>query len=130
MLALYFFLYQNPGSELFFPAHNNQILTNLPKRTAKLQEMGKRPAEASVDGADPLKGGERPFKAENGNEEGEFEDEFEDEFESEDEILEAGVDGQPDVERDAEGSRGMWITPGKLCECTSSASEMTIADFA
>lgn len=92
--------------------------------------MGKRPAEASVDGADPLKGGERPFKAENGNEEGEFEDEFEDEFESEDEIFEAGVDGQPDEERDAEGSRGMWITPGKLCECTRSASEMTIADFA
>lgn len=75
--------------------------------------MGKRPAEASVDGEDPLKCGERPFKAENGNEEGEFEDEFEDEFESEDEIFEAGVDGRPDEERDAEGSRGTWINAGK-----------------
>ena len=33
---------------------------------------------------------------------GEFEDEFEDEFESEDEIFEAGVDGRPDAEREAE----------------------------
>lgn len=33
---------------------------------------------------------------------GEFEDEFEDEFESEDEILEAGVDGRPDAEREEE----------------------------
>jgi hypothetical protein len=36
------------------------------------------------------------------NEVGDFEDEFEDEFESEDEILEAGVDGRPDEEREAE----------------------------
>ena len=33
---------------------------------------------------------------------GEFEDEFEDEYESDDEILEAGVDGRPDAEREAE----------------------------
>ncbi|KAK2068122.1 hypothetical protein P8C59_002785 [Phyllachora maydis] len=33
---------------------------------------------------------------------GDFEDEFEDEFESEDEVLEAGVDGRPDAEREAE----------------------------
>jgi ribosome assembly protein RRB1 len=33
---------------------------------------------------------------------GEFEDEFEDEFESEDEILEAGVDGRPDAEREVD----------------------------
>lgn len=33
---------------------------------------------------------------------GEFEDDFEDEFESEDEIFEAGVDGRPDAEREAE----------------------------
>lgn len=90
--------------------------------------MGKRPAEALVNEADPLKRGERPFKAENGNEEGEFEDEFEDEFESEDEIFEAGVDGQPDEEREAEGSRGMWITPGILCERTRSTSKITAAD--
>lgn len=92
--------------------------------------MGKRPVPPSVDEANPLKGGERPFKAENDNEEGEFEDEFEDEFESEDEVFEAGVDGQPDEEREAEGSRGMWITPGILCECNRSASEITITDFA
>lgn len=91
--------------------------------------MGKRPAEASIEEADPLKRGERPFKAENANEEGEFEDEFEDEFESEDEIFEAGLDGQPDEEREAEGSRGMWITPGILCECTHSAFEITVAHF-
>jgi ribosome assembly protein RRB1 len=33
---------------------------------------------------------------------GDFEDEFEDEYESEDEIFEAGVDGRPDAEREAE----------------------------
>ena len=36
------------------------------------------------------------------NEMGDFEDEFEDEFESEDEIIEAGVDGRPDAEREAD----------------------------
>ena len=35
-------------------------------------------------------------------EQGNFNDEFEDEFESEDEIIEAGVDGRPDEEREAE----------------------------
>jgi ribosome assembly protein RRB1 len=50
-----------------------------------------------------LKSGERPV-ADNGvaAEDEDFEDEFEDEFESEDEILEAGVDGRPDEEREAE----------------------------
>ena len=73
--------------------------------------MAKRAAEddeQTSPGA--LKGGERPI-ADNGVAEGEdFEDEFEDEFESEDEILEAGVDGRPDEEREAEerasGNRG------------------------
>lgn len=65
--------------------------------------MAKRAAdddEQTSPGA--LKGGDRPI-ADSGLPEGEqFEDEFEDEFESEDEILEAGVDGRPDEEREAE----------------------------
>ena len=65
--------------------------------------MAKRTAEddeQTSPGA--LKSGERPV-ADDGLGEGEqFEDEFEDEFESEDEILEAGVDGRPDEEREAE----------------------------
>ena len=36
---------------------------------------------------------------------GDFEDEFEDEFESEDEMFEAGVDGRPDAEREADEGR-------------------------
>lgn len=66
--------------------------------------MSKRTADAHGDA--PLKGGERPEQMDvddNTNREmGEFEDEFEDEFESEDEILEAGVDGRPDAEREAD----------------------------
>ena len=42
------------------------------------------------------------------NDVGDFEDEFEDEFESEDEILEAGVDGRPDEEREAEERESTW----------------------
>ena len=65
--------------------------------------MAKRAAEddeQTSPGA--LKSGGRPV-ADDGVAEGEdFEDEFEDEFESEDEILEAGVDGRPDEEREAE----------------------------
>lgn len=66
--------------------------------------MSKRSGD-DLDGGMPLKAGQRP---ENGaqNEEGlEFEDEFEDEYEA-DEIMEAGVDGRPDAEREAE-ARGM-----------------------
>ncbi|KAK4982936.1 hypothetical protein LTR28_002594, partial [Elasticomyces elasticus] len=46
-----------------------------------------------------LKAGRRPLA-----DEGEYEDETEDEFEDEsgDEIFEAGVDGRPDEEREAE----------------------------
>ncbi|KAK5655881.1 hypothetical protein OQA88_5420 [Cercophora sp. LCS_1] len=66
--------------------------------------MSKRNAdEDSLAG--PLKGGDRPDAMdidEKPNDMGEFEDEFEDEFESEDEIIEAGVDGRPDAEREAE----------------------------
>lgn len=50
-----------------------------------------------------LKSGDRPMTNAGGEDDpGEFEDEFEDEFESEDEIIEAGVDGRPDEEREAE----------------------------
>lgn len=64
--------------------------------------MSKRPAEAFENGGVPLKGGERQEKRAAEDDVGEFEDEFEDEYESEDEIMEAGVDGRPDVEREAE----------------------------
>ena len=77
--------------------------------------MAKRPAEDIGSEAKALKAGERPLKAENGDQM-EFEDEFEDEYESEDEFFEAGVDGQPDEEREPEERRGMWITPKALCE--------------
>jgi ribosome assembly protein RRB1 len=66
--------------------------------------MAKRPADADRD-AEAIKNGDRPMDmdidtpADQGLD---FEDEFEDEFESEDEILEAGVDGRPDEEREAE----------------------------
>ena len=72
--------------------------------------MAKRPAEDLTDGGVSLKSGDRPKLAEGGNEVEDFEDEFEDEYESEDEIIEAGVDGRPDEEREAE-EKGMWITP-------------------
>lgn len=77
--------------------------------------MAKRPAEDTNDGGVPLKSGERPSTVGNGDAAGDFEDEFEDEYESEDEIFEAGVDGRPDEEREAEETRGMWTTPGALC---------------
>ncbi len=77
--------------------------------------MGKRAAEESGTEPNPLKDGERPSKPENGDEVGDFEDEFEDEFDSEDEILEAGVDGLPDEEREAEERRGTWFTSEALC---------------
>ena len=73
--------------------------------------MSKRPAEDSENGGVSLKDRNRPEKAssEDQDEVGEFEDEFEDEYESEDEILEAGVDGRPDSEREAEERAGMLI---------------------
>jgi len=73
--------------------------------------MPKRSAEDSENGGVPLKGGERQEKPILGDDAGEFEDEFEDEYESEDEILEAGVDGRPDEEREADekaGERLLW----------------------
>lgn len=76
--------------------------------------MAKRPAEEGSNEHGALKSGDRPLKAENG-EDIEFEDEFEDEYESEDEIFEAGVDGRPDEVREAEERRGMWSPAEALC---------------
>lgn len=76
--------------------------------------MSKRAVDSSEEGKHSLKGGDRPALAENGEVimTENFEDEFEDEFESEDEIFEAGVDGRPDEEREAEEKRGTWtMTP-------------------
>ncbi|RMZ76508.1 hypothetical protein DV738_g4932, partial [Chaetothyriales sp. CBS 135597] len=56
--------------------------------------------EQSLNSA--LKAGSRPDVDEAGGENIEFEDDYEDEFESEDEVLEAGVDGRPDAEREAD----------------------------
>lgn len=79
--------------------------------------MSKRPAGDPSEGGVALKDGERPYKAEmNECEAGDFEDEFEDDFDSEDEIHEAGVDGRPDEEREAEERRGTWNKPKALCE--------------
>ncbi|KAF2666675.1 glutamate-rich WD repeat-containing protein-like protein 1 [Microthyrium microscopicum] len=53
--------------------------------------------------SNPLKSGDRPRPTSaEGLDAGEFEDEFEDEFESDEEIFEAGVDGRPDEEREAD----------------------------
>ncbi|KAH0280022.1 glutamate-rich WD repeat-containing protein-like protein 1, partial [Aureobasidium melanogenum] len=63
--------------------------------------MSKRTADQSnEEELRALKSGQRPQDGQ--PDDLEFEDEFEDEFESEDEILEAGVDGRPDEEREAE----------------------------
>ena len=71
--------------------------------------MSKRAVEEPGETDAPLKGGERPITVGNGGDAVESSDEeFEDEFESEDEICEAGVDGRPDEEREAEEKRGMW----------------------
>ena len=78
--------------------------------------MKKRIAEVSEGENAMLKDGERPRGNENDNSGNEFEDQFEDEFESEDEIIEAGVDGRPDKEREADESRGTWFTVEALCE--------------
>lgn len=83
--------------------------------------MSKRTAEALDGETKPLKAGDRPVKCQNDEDEKEdFGDEFEDEFESEDEIMEAGVDGRPDEEREADEKRGMWLTLDILCDATIS----------
>jgi ribosome assembly protein RRB1 len=67
--------------------------------------MAKRAVEDEEQSA--LKAGQRPLTPTNGDETLDFEDEFEDEFESENEIMEAGVDGRPDAERETEAVKGM-----------------------
>lgn len=69
--------------------------------------MSKRPAERPEGDEDPRKNGERPGNPENDGDISDFEDEYEDEYESEDEIFEAGVDGRPDEEREAEEREGL-----------------------
>ena len=64
--------------------------------------MGKRHADENEVEALSRKNGVKIHQLAGQEPHGEFEDEFEDEFESEDEILEAGVDGRPDEEREAE----------------------------
>jgi len=64
--------------------------------------MSKRPIEDGASNGVPLHNGERQEPAQDGADDVQFEDEYEDEFESEDEIMEAGVDGRPDAEREAE----------------------------
>jgi len=54
-----------------------------------------------------LKAGQRPQAHVHGDDNLDFEDEFEDEYESEDEIMEAGVDGYPDADREADEAKGM-----------------------
>ncbi|GLI74213.1 ribosome assembly protein rrb1 [Penicillium ochrochloron] len=71
--------------------------------------MSKRAADAADEQSAALKAGERPMVNAPADEVGEFEDEFEDEFESEDEILEAGVDGRPDAEREEEEREAMDV---------------------
>ncbi|KAK6435514.1 Ribosome assembly protein rrb1 [Oleoguttula sp. CCFEE 5521] len=67
--------------------------------------MAKRAAEDDPqDSPQTLKSGDRPVADTGLADSEQFEDDFEDEFESEDEIFEAGVDGRPDVEREAEQS--------------------------
>jgi ribosome assembly protein RRB1 len=61
-----------------------------------------RTPENGVSHDSVLKSGGRPTPAHQNGDDPDFEDEFEDEFESEDEIFEAGVDGRPDAEREAE----------------------------
>lgn len=76
--------------------------------------MSKRTADEEETNQ-ALKGGDRPMEMDVDNEMGEFEDEFEDEF-SDDEIIEAGVDGRPDAEREADekasGAMDVDNTPG------------------
>ena len=70
--------------------------------------MSKRTAADSELAEQALKSGQRPAGTENDGDAPEFEDEFEDEFESEDEVMEAGVDGRPDEEREAEEREGLY----------------------
>ena len=88
------------------------LLAVLVRNTFK---MSKRPAEDLESGGVPLKGGGRPETTDAIEEDvGEFEDDFDDEYESEDEIFEAGVDGRPDAEREAEEKGGTMTSFNNL----------------
>lgn len=88
-----------PRISIFFIARTITPTTHR-KNTKQLTNMAKRPADSEQE-QEAIKNGDRPMEIDQ-DEAGEFEDEFEDEFESEDEIFEAGVDGRPDEEREAE----------------------------
>ena len=79
--------------------------------------MAKRPVEDEAPPSTPLKKGQRPQNGAPGSNTDtldiDFEDDFEDEYESEDEVFEAGVDGRPDAEREAQ-EKGTWTTPMPL----------------
>jgi ribosome assembly protein RRB1 len=75
--------------------------------------MSKRPADIEEE-QEAIKNGDRPMEIDQ-DEAGDFEDEFEDEFESEDEIFEAGVDGRPDEEREAEERESKQVQVLILC---------------
>ena len=64
---------------------------------------------AEDEGESALKAGQRPQNGADGENALDFEDEFEDEYESEDEVMEAGVDGRPDSEREADQAKGRWL---------------------
>lgn len=69
--------------------------------------MSKRNADGSEEDTHALKQGNRPVQRDTPDDAGHFEDDFEDEFESDDEIMEAGVDGGPDDERETQEMGGM-----------------------
>ena len=66
------------------------------------ENMSKRSGE-ELDGA-PLKAGQRPETGTKNEDDLDYADEFEDEFSEDDEIMEAGVDGRPDAERENQGT--------------------------
>lgn len=66
--------------------------------------MSKRTQSQSREQDSALKKGDRPVELDE-DEAGPFEDDYEDEYDEE--IFEAGVDGRPDDEREAEESMGM-----------------------
>lgn len=72
--------------------------------------MAKRSADSEQE-LETIKNGDRPMEVDHKDAGLDFEDEFEDEFESEDEILEAGVDGRPDEEREAEERQSVCPPP-------------------
>ncbi|KAK5059954.1 hypothetical protein LTR84_009837 [Exophiala bonariae] len=66
--------------------------------------MSKRTADDD-ESVEALKGGQRPETGHDDEPAIDYEDPYEDEFDSEDEVMEAGVDGRPDAEREAEESK-------------------------